>query len=162
MEKDVAKGTVNCDGNLWKDKHLAHVKLPVLKLVLTLKSFNMPMVQGLQWFLRTHFSSLLSQQEEQQSSSDFQIHTSLDACESFNNPWRVYFMSQSVLALSWFNSPSRAREQIPETGKWDGGKDAPGALHLPECCWKVWEGTESLLGRDPSFSQIRKDSSKQT
>lgn len=46
MEKDVAKGTVNYDGNLWQDKPLAHVKLPVLKLVFTLKSFNMPMVQS--------------------------------------------------------------------------------------------------------------------
>lgn len=82
VEKDVAKGTVNCDGHLWKDKALAHVKLPVLKFVFTLKSFNLPMVQALQWFLRTHFCPLLSQQEEQQSSSVFQIHT----CESCNNP----------------------------------------------------------------------------
>lgn len=123
MEKDVAKDIVNCDGSLWEDKPLAHVKLPVLKLVFTLESFNVSMVQGLQWFLRTRFSPLLSQQEEQQSSSVFQINTSLDTCESLNNPCRIYFVSQSVLALG-FTGPSRAREQIPETGIWDGGKDS--------------------------------------
>lgn len=157
---------------------LACVKLPVLKLVFTLKSFNVSMVQGLQWFLRTRFSPLLSQEEEQQSSSVFQINTSLDTCESLNKPWRIYFMSQSVLALG-FTGPSWAREQIPEAGMRDGGEgeqDAASdrrqaqpsvpyshrALHVQGYCWKVWEGTDSLLGRDPSFSQGSKDSSKQT
>lgn len=183
------KGTVNCDGSLWKDKPLAHVKLPALKFVFNPKSFTLPMVQGLQWFLRICFSPLLSQQEEQ-SSSVLQMHTSLDTWESFNNPQRIYFMFQSVLALFWFTSLSWAREQIAEAGIWDGGKESrmlpragaqghrgaqgahgkqgqqgqqgkqgkqgkwaqrsllcsPGALSLPECCWKEWGGTDSLLG----------------
>lgn len=82
IERGVAKGTVNCDGNLWKGKALAHVKLPVVKFVFTLKSFNLSMVQALQWFLRTGSSPLLSQQEKQQSSSVLHIHTG----ESCNNP----------------------------------------------------------------------------
>lgn len=130
MEKDVAKGTVNCDGNLWKDKPLAHVKLPALKLVFPLKSFTLPMVQGLQWFLWTPFSPLLSQQEEQQSSSVFQMHTSLDTCGS-------WIMSQSVLALSWFNRSKLGKGA--DSRDWDvgwgqGQKDAAsGRGHCTDC-----------------------------
>lgn len=151
---------------------LACVKLPVLKLVFTLKSFNVSMVQGLQWFLRTCFSPLLSQEEEQQSSSVFQINTSLDTCESLNKPWRIYFMSQSVLALG-FTGPSWAREQIPETGMRDGGKESrmlpqTGGRHSPQCHTPtghyMFKGTAGRCGKEltpcwggilPSHKEVR-------
>lgn len=171
MKKNLAKGIVNCDGNLWKDKPLAHVKLSVLKLVFTLQSSNMLMLQGLQWFLRTRFSPLLIQEEEQQSSSVLQTHTSLDTGESFSNPWRICLMSQSVLALSWFNKPKLGKGA--DSRAWDmgweqGQQNAPmaGGCSTHCCapqghctfqsaagrCGKVWipagEGSFLLTGKE--------------
>lgn len=176
MEKDVAKGTVNCDGNLWKDKPLAHVKLPALKLVFPLKSFTLPMVQGLQWFLRTPFNPLLSQQEEQQSSSVFQMHTSLDTCGSWITLEEYISCPSLCLLFLGLTGPSWARERIPETGMWDGGKDRrmlprAGGTALTARLPRGTAHSRVMLegmGRnwipagEGSFSQGRKDLSKQT